>query len=55
MVNAGRGAIVNISSLARIRVTRCPYTSAVFLASDKAKLINGIVMPVDGGQHALMC
>ncbi len=129
MVKAGRGAIVNISSLAGIRVTPYPYTSyyaskaavvhltthlglqyakqgiransiapglmntpmvhqqiasqypsidamvrardamsptgkmgdgwdiahaAVFLASDDAKFINGIVLPVDGGQHALM-
>ena len=28
--------------------------AAVFLASDDAKFINGIVLPVDGGQHALM-
>ena len=27
--------------------------AAVFLASDEAKFINGIVLPVDGGQHAL--
>ncbi len=129
MVKAGKGAIVNISSLAGIRVTPYPYTSyyaskaavvhltthlglqyakqgiransiapglmntpmvhqqiagqypsvdamvsardamsptgkmgdgwdiahaAVFLASDDAKFINGIVLPVDGGQHALM-
>jgi NAD(P)-dependent dehydrogenase (short-subunit alcohol dehydrogenase family) len=27
--------------------------AAVFLASDDAKFINGIVLPVDGGQHAL--
>lgn len=129
MVKAGRGAIINISSLAGIRVTPYPYTSyyaskaavvhltthlglqyakqgiransiapglmntpmvhqqiasqypsiddmvrardamsptgkmgdgwdiahaAVFLASDEAKFINGIVLPVDGGQHALM-
>ena len=129
MLKAGRGAIVNISSLAGIRVTPYPYTSyyaskaavvhltthlglqyakqgiransiapglmntpmvhqqiagqypsidameaardamsptgkmgdgwdiahaAVFLASDDAKFINGIVLPVDGGQHALM-
>ena len=129
MLKAGRGAMVNISSLAGIRVTPYPYTSyyaskaavvhltthlglqyasqgiransiaaglmntpmvhqqiaaqypsvdamvrardamsptgkmgdawdiahaAVFLASDDAKFINGIVLPVDGGQHALM-
>ncbi len=129
MVKAGRGAIVNISSLAGIRVTPYPYTSyyaskaavvhltthlglqyakqgiransiapglmntpmvhqqiaaqypsiddmvrardamsptgkmgdawdiahaAVFLASDDAKFINGVVLPVDGGQHALV-
>ena len=128
MLKAGRGAIVNISSLAGLRVTPYPYTSyyaskaavvhmttsiglqyakqgirantiapglmntplihkqiagqyasteemvrardamsptgkmgdawdiahaAVFLASDDAKFINGIVLPVDGGQHAL--
>ena len=28
--------------------------AAVFLASDDAKFINGVVLPVDGGQHALM-
>jgi NAD(P)-dependent dehydrogenase (short-subunit alcohol dehydrogenase family) len=27
--------------------------AAVFLASDEARFINGIVLPVDGGQHAL--
>ena len=27
--------------------------AAVFLASDDAKFINGVVMPVDGGHHAL--
>ena len=129
MLKAGRGAIVNIASLAGIRVTPYPYTSyyaskaavvhltthlglqyakqgiransiapglmntpmvhqqiagqypsvddmvrardamspagkmgdawdvahaAVFLASDDARFINGIVLPVDGGQHALM-
>ena len=129
MLKAGKGAIVNIASLAGIRVTRYPYTSyyaskaavvhmttsiglqyakqgiranaiapglmntpmvhkqiagqyasteamvkardamsptgtmgdawdiahaAVFLASDDAKFINGVVLPVDGGQHALM-
>ena len=129
MLKAGRGAIVNIASLAGIRVTPYPYTSyyaskaavvhmttsiglqyaqqgiranaiapglmntpmvhkqiagqyasteamvkardamsptgkmgdawdvahaAVFLASDDAKFINGVVLPVDGGQHALM-
>ena len=129
MLKAGKGAIVNIASLAGIRVTPYPYTSycaskaavvhmttsiglqyaqqgiranaiapglmntpmvhqqiagqyasteamvkardamsptgkmgdawdiahaAVFLASDDAKFINGVVLPVDGGQHALM-
>ena len=129
MLAAGKGAIVNISSLAGIRVTPYPYSSyyaskaavvhltthlglqyakqgiransiapglmntplihqqiagqyasteemvrardamsptgrmgdawdiahaAVFLASDDARFINGIVLPVDGGQHALM-
>ncbi len=129
MLKAGRGAIVNIASLAGIRVTPYPYSSyyaskaavvhltthlglqyakqgiransiapglmntpmvhqqiagqyasiddmvrardamsptgrmgdawdiahaAVFLASDDAKFINGVVLPVDGGQHALM-
>ena len=129
MLRAGKGAIVNIASLAGIRVTPYPYTSyyaskaavvhmttsiglqyarqgiranaiapglmntpmvhkqiagqyasteamvkardamsptgkmgdawdiahaAVFLASDDAKFINGVVLPVDGGQHALM-
>ena len=128
MLEQGRGAIVNIASLAGMRVTPYPYTSyyaskaavihmttsialqyarqgirantiapglvntplihqqiasqyssteamiaardamsptgimgdgwdiaraAVFLASDEAKFINGIVLPVDGGQHAL--
>ena len=28
--------------------------AAVFLASDDARFINGVVLPVDGGQHALM-
>lgn len=28
--------------------------AAVFLASDDAGFINGVVLPVDGGQHALM-
>ena len=129
MLKAGRGAIVNIASLAGIRVTPYPYSSyyaskaavahltthlglqyakqgiranciapglmntplihaqiagqypstedmvrardamsptgrmgdawdvahaAAFLASDDAKFINGVVLPVDGGQHALM-
>jgi NAD(P)-dependent dehydrogenase (short-subunit alcohol dehydrogenase family) len=27
--------------------------AAVFLASDEAKFVNGVVLPVDGGQHAL--
>ena len=129
MLKAGKGAIVNITSLAGIRVTPYPYSSyyaskaavvhltthlglqyakqgiransiapglmntplihqqiagqypstedmvrardamsptgrmgegwdiahaAVFLASDDARFINGVVLPVDGGQHALM-
>ena len=129
MLRAGRGAIVNIASLAGIRVTPYPYSSyyaskaavvhltthlglqyakqgiranciapglmntplihqqiagqypstedmirardamsptgkmgdawdianaAVFLASDDARFVNGVVLPVDGGQHALM-
>ena len=129
MLKSGKGAIVNIASLAGIRVTPYPYTSyyaskaavvhmttsiglqyaregiranaiapglmntpmvhkqiagqyaspeamvqardamsptgkmgdawdvahaAVFLVSDDAKFINGVVLPVDGGQHALM-
>ena len=129
MLKAGKGAIVNITSLAGIRVTPYPYSSyyaskaavahftthlglqygkqgiransiapglmntpmvhrqiagqypsvedmvrardamsptgkmgnawdiahaAVFLASDDAGFINGVVLPVDGGQHALM-
>ena len=129
MLKAGKGAIVNITSLAGIRVTPYPYSSyyaskaavvhltthlglqyakqgiransiapglmntplihqqiagqypstedmvrardamsptgrmgegwdiahaAVFLASDEARFINGVVLPVDGGQHALM-
>ena len=129
MLQAGKGAIVNIASLAGIRVTPYPYTSyyaskaavvhmttsiglqyaregiranaiapglmntpmvhkqiagqyaspeamvkardamsptgkmgdawdvahaAVFLASDDARFINGVVLPVDGGQHALI-
>jgi NAD(P)-dependent dehydrogenase (short-subunit alcohol dehydrogenase family) len=27
--------------------------AAVFLASDEAKFVNGVLLPVDGGQHAL--